>query len=85
MHLCEIRTWKTAKLNELLPVSSCWNAAKHLSARFLATTVAQHPMPQEFANNLAERFAGRSAAPSKPDGFTESVWNMDELRHALNA
>ena len=64
-HKQEVRTWKTWKVNTILPCKTSWKhppeiqAASHL-------TVSQRPEPNECADMLEELFAGDPGGDSLP-------------------
>ena len=83
MHRSDIRSWKAAKLNALLPLSSHWRRVKYLAFKFSGTKAAQHPLPDEIAFDLANLFAGAPLVPQRPVDLTETPWTLEELLKTL--
>ena len=83
MHRSEVRSWKAEKLNALLLLFSHWRRVKYLASKFSGTKAAQHPLPDEFAFDLANLFASAPLVPQRPVDLTETPWTLEEALKTL--
>ena len=56
---------------------------RYLASKFSGTKAAQHPLPDEFAIDLANLFAGAPLVPQRPVDLTETPWTLEELLKTL--